>query len=63
MSMRVKIPKYILLGTNNELHVESPRRSDKQGTLMYSHYLMARDLTIKACKAQGTEKVSSLDSI
>ena len=37
-------------------HVESPRISDKQGTLMYSHCLLAKELAIKACKPQGTKR-------
>ena len=53
--------KYILLGTNKCVEVKSPRRSDKQGTLMYSHYSLARELAIKACKPQGTKKDFSLE--
>jgi len=63
MTMRVEMPKHILLGTNSFADVESPRRSDEQGTLMYSHCLLARELTIKACKPQGvfTRNLDSKD--
>lgn len=63
MSMRVRMPKYILLGMNRCIIVKSPTRSDKQGTLMYSHYLLVRELSIKACKPQGTWNTSSLNPI
>ena len=53
MSSKLKMPKHILLGTNKFADVESPRRSDEQGTLMYSHCLLAWGLAIKACKPQG----------
>jgi len=63
MTMRVKMPKHILLGTNDFADVESPRRSDKQETLMYSHCLSAWELAIKACKPQGvfTKNLDSKD--
>lgn len=57
------MPKHILLGTNDFADVESPRRSDEQGTLMYSHCLSAWELAIKACKPQGvfTKNLDSKD--
>lgn len=63
MTMRVKMPKHILLGTNEFADVESPRRSNEQGTLMYSHCLSAWGLAIKACKPQGvfTKNLDSKD--
>ena len=63
MTMRVKMPKHILLGTNEFVDVESPRRSDEQGTSMYSHCLSAWGLAIKACKPQGvfTKNLDSKD--
>ena len=57
------MPKQILLGTNSFVDVESPRRSNEQGTLMYSHCLLAWGLSIKACKPQGvfTKNLDSKD--
>ena len=57
------MPKHILLGTNDFADVESPRRSNEQGTLMYSHFLSAWELSIKTCKLQGvfTKNLDSKD--
>jgi hypothetical protein len=37
MSMRAKVPEYILRSANRCAEVEPLARSDDQGTLMYSH--------------------------
>ena len=63
MTMRVKMPKHILLGMNDFADVKSPRRYDEQGTLMYSHCLLAWELAIKVCKPQDvfTRNLDSKD--
>ena len=57
------MPKHILLGTNEFVDVKSPRRSNEQGTLIYSHCLLAWGLAIKACKPQDvfTKNLDSKD--
>jgi len=59
--MRVKMPKYILVGESKCIVVSSPRISNKEGTLMYSHFLLAREISIKACMPQRTENISGLE--
>ena len=57
------MPKHILLGMSSFFDVKSPRRSNEQGTLVYSHCLLAWGLVIKASKPQGvfTRNLDSKD--
>jgi hypothetical protein len=52
MSMRAKVPKYILRSVNGCVEVEPLAISDDQGTLMYSHDCQQENLPLRNASLQ-----------